>query len=708
MKKVLLIALTLVAIIGIVYADVRIPGPQKPTAEIQPGNIKARTREVPAHTFTVPPVALMTSYWDYMVGSYNGLPLQVVPANHGGGYFLTYTGQRQPTSQRRAFYAYINAAGQIISNNEITNIVNREGYSGLAVCPVSGKPLYAWHANNDTDAELEVQFTSDAFLDQIAGLFNDISVAIDNPITITAPNGGYSQDNEFIWPTNIVGPSPIPGKMRIYIAGRNFVSHATNPSENVMIAYADFSGDDIEMGTPLAWSHVTIPEMDDWNHNPNLWRRPFHAIAADMSGNIYYAGYHLAVEGENSVDEPELDVFICDNYGQGTWRRVSAYSRLTSWNPAQYFTSSTTNQPYADNELYWSIGNSSHLNAVVDSEGNIQISAIWSLSNAEGFYYPAMQYVKQFVFNTSTEQFEVREIYPISQNPNDFYQPWDVVEPWGVVDEVVNGVPSIEMIYPFPYWDDTVHDSAMFFHYSNTKISESNDEHMMVAVWQDSARARWINSFQDTDYAAFANTPEIYMAVTPDNGRTWSEPIILNNVETPQFAGIKPMWVYPANKVIFTGMQGDNKKGKIGLMFMDDNTWGSVSIAPPVHPTNDGGRIMFTELEVVFPVGVPVTSNPNNEVTPVAQMLHQNFPNPFNPETTIAFNLPTPGNLNLSVYNVKGQLVKTLANGDMAAGSHKLVWNGTDANGSSVTSGIYFYRLNHNGRSETRKMMLMK
>jgi hypothetical protein len=196
------------------------------------------------------------------------------------------------------------------------------------------------------------------------------------------------------------------------------------------------------------------------------------------------------------------------------------------------------------------------------------------------------------------------------------------------------------------------------------------------------------------------------MAVTPDNGRTWSEPIVLNNVETPELAGIKPMWIYPANKVKFVGMQGENKIGKIALMFMDDNTWGSVSIAPPVHPTNDGGRIMFAELEVVFPVGV--TSNPSNDVTPVAQRLLQNYPNPFNPETTITFNLPTAGQANLAVYNVKGQLVKNLANSQMNAGSHKLVWNGTDNNGRNVTSGIYFYKLSHNGTTETRKMMLMK
>lgn len=709
MKKVLLLVLALSLLVGIAIADTKIPGRLQPTAEAQT-TVKARTREVPAYTFTVQPTALMTSYWDYMVGSYNGIPLYTVPESAGGGFFLTYSGQRQPTSQRRVFYAYINNNGEIISNNEISNIVNREGYSSLAVDPVSGKPIYAWHANNNSldttaDAELEVEVTSDAFLDQIAGLFNDITVALNNPITINAPAGGFSQDNEFIWPTNIIGPSPIPGKRRIYIANRNFVTHSGGPSENPYIAYADFDGDDIELGGALVWNHVSIPEMNDWNHDTVVWRRPFYAIAADNSGNIYYAGYHFADEGGVSLDEADMDVFICDNYGEGTWRRVSAYSNLSSWNPNGYFTNDA-GTAYTDEQLHWGIANSSHLNAVVDSEGNLQVTAIWALNNADGFYYPALQYVKQFVFHTATEEFEIREVYPISNNPDAYYQPWDLVEPWGVVDEVVEGIPVMESIFPFPYWDDTVHDNAMYFHYSNTKITESNDHHMMATVWQDAMRARAYNANQDTDYVAFANTPEIYLSVTPDNGRTWSEPIVLNNVETPEFAGIKPMWVYAANKVKFVRMEGENKVGKIALMFMDDNTWGSVSIAPPVHPTNDGGRIMFMELEVVFPIGE--TSNPQNEVAPVVQMLGQNYPNPFNPETTISFSLPTAGNTNLAVYNVKGQLVKSLVNGNMTAGSHNLVWNGTDNSGNSVTSGVYFYRLSNNGKTETRKMMLMK
>ncbi len=706
MKKVLLVTLALAVMVGALCAEAMTPGPQKGMLDSPIGRAIPRTRNVPEYNFSVLPTSLMTSYWDYMIGGYNGLPIRTIPSEYGGGYFMTYMGQRQPTSQRRVFYAYVNGAGQIVSNNEITNVVNREGFPTLAVDRVSGKPIYAWHANHDSDAELEVEYTSDAFLDGIAGLFNDIGVIVDNPYTIEAPNGTITTDNEFIWPTAVIGPSPVPGKRRVYVDTPNAVNHNGSPVGNVLISYADFDGDDIEMGNPLVWNHTSIPELNTWDTTTETWRRTFNSITVDQAGNVYYVGYHFAQDEEdNSIDEPDFDVHICDNYGEGVWRRVSAYSDLSSWNPLDYF-EIETGVPFADEDLSWSISNSGHLNAVVTNDNKIIAIAHWALKNNNGTYWPAFQVMKAMVFDIANETFEIREIYPISENPNDYFQPWDIEAPWGEVDEVDDdGNPLFFTMYPFPYWDDTAADAAMMFHYNHMKITEPNDMDMMVAVWQDSQRARWFNAFQIADYSDFANTPEVYIAVSPDNGNTWSEPIILNNVETPEFGNLKPMWPYPADRVIFERWEGAHKVGKIALMFFDDETWGSYSNAPPVHPTNDGGRVMFTELEIVFPLS---GNNSENTIPALTQMLKQNYPNPFNPETTISFDLPNAGPASLSVYNIKGQLVKTLVNGQLNNGQHKVVWNGTDNSGNSVTSGIYFYRLSHNGSSETRKMMLMK
>ncbi len=89
--------------------------------------------------------------------------------------------------------------------------------------------------------------------------------------------------------------------------------------------------------------------------------------------------------------------------------------------------------------------------------------------------------------------------------------------------------------------------------------------------------------------------------------------------------------------------------------------------------------------------------------------LKQNYPNPFNPETNIFYSIIDNGSVELSIYNIKGQLVKQLVNSSMNAGEHNVIWNGKDSTGRKVSSGLYFYKLKLNGKTiDTKKMMLLK
>jgi hypothetical protein len=89
--------------------------------------------------------------------------------------------------------------------------------------------------------------------------------------------------------------------------------------------------------------------------------------------------------------------------------------------------------------------------------------------------------------------------------------------------------------------------------------------------------------------------------------------------------------------------------------------------------------------------------------------LEQNYPNPFNPQTTIAFSIKQRARVRIDVYNVAGQRVRSLLDETRAAGSYTDVrWDGTDAAGSPVASGVYFYRLAAADFSQTRKMVLLK
>jgi len=89
-------------------------------------------------------------------------------------------------------------------------------------------------------------------------------------------------------------------------------------------------------------------------------------------------------------------------------------------------------------------------------------------------------------------------------------------------------------------------------------------------------------------------------------------------------------------------------------------------------------------------------------------VLHSNYPNPFNPTTKISFSTPQEGKVNLSVYNIKGQLVKTLINRRIVSGSHIMNWNGQDNVGKRVSSGVYFYKLKTTEKEISKKMLLLK
>jgi hypothetical protein len=105
----------------------------------------------------------------------------------------------------------------------------------------------------------------------------------------------------------------------------------------------------------------------------------------------------------------------------------------------------------------------------------------------------------------------------------------------------------------------------------------------------------------------------------------------------------------------------------------------------------------------------PVSTDDTLSPTSNQPELYANFPNPFNPVTTIAFSLPESNVITLSVYNLKGQKVKTLVpNSAMPAGLHKVVWNGCDETGKPVGSGVYFYTLETTDHKSTKKMLLMK
>ena len=88
--------------------------------------------------------------------------------------------------------------------------------------------------------------------------------------------------------------------------------------------------------------------------------------------------------------------------------------------------------------------------------------------------------------------------------------------------------------------------------------------------------------------------------------------------------------------------------------------------------------------------------------------LHQNYPNPFNASTVIKYDLPRKANVTITVYNILGQRVATPVDAEQDAGYHEIVWDGTSIQGKPVASGVYFYRIQADGFTRSKKMLLLK
>ncbi len=156
---------------------------------------------------------------------------------------------------------------------------------------------------------------------------------------------------------------------------------------------------------------------------------------------------------------------------------------------------------------------------------------------------------------------------------------------------------------------------------------------------------------------------------------------------------------------------------------LDDNGLFQVEPEEMAEPVQLGADLDFTEVYCFetypmycpnFMVGTDVgvylsvpNSESGDECKPVIEC--SCYPNPFNPATTISFSLIKDSEIELAVYNLKGQKVKTLAAGNYGSGKHQVTWTGDDERGSVLPSGIYFYQLNVNGRMEViDKCLLLK
>jgi hypothetical protein len=149
----------------------------------------------------------------------------------------------------------------------------------------------------------------------------------------------------------------------------------------------------------------------------------------------------------------------------------------------------------------------------------------------------------------------------------------------------------------------------------------------------------------------------------------------------------------------------------VASAFLGEEFGGTVSLGFKSSGLNDDVTFKIVDASVMNLDGVARSTNLGEytlKALPAVYSLSQNYPNPFNPTTTIDYSIPKAGNVELVIYNMAGQKVRTLISGKQDAAYYKVVWDGRNDVGESVASGLYFYRLVSGNFSKIEKMTLVK
>ncbi len=322
-----------------------------------------------------------------------------------------------------------------------------------------------------------------------------------------------------------------------------------------------------------------------------------------------------------------------------------------------------------------------------------------------GLYIPMLIYPKIFTFETDTGEFSFYDIDIQDTDPGDDHLAvaYDLND-----DGVYDG--SFPVSYPVWCFDGMYH----YSHESNCKMT--SNENWVVCVWHDCAKL-YHAYHGEPGYEGWVEQPEICIVISDDNGATWSDIRYINAnpndaiIDTtyhydgnfaPELEGMLPVNITLGDKLEIISNDPDNYHAKLHFAFFDDEIYGSST-------PNSGGNLHYAAIDLEFQEQWidPVSADP--EIVPVVNFQLNNYPNPFNPETNIVFNLPEDGDVQLDIYNIKGQKIRSLINEQFQPGKHSVAWNGKDTNDKQVCSGIYFYKLSVNSKAEAiKKCLLLK
>jgi len=543
---------------------------------------------------------LTSSYYDYMPFSYNGFNLRKQPENsqpygyQAGGSYVSYmrSETQNVSTDRRAYYGYINVDGTHGESNACNSQVNREGFTSLSIDPYTGDAFMVWHAVTEPDGSYDSHMSYSLFhATGSAGAWITPFILIDNPEMSEPFTGHY--DDEFIWPIVWIGPSPEAGHRRVHAYGNN----CTNTNYNSLYLYADFDDIDLLTISNLEWTVSTFPYFDYIAYN-DIGRINKDMIVCEDDGQVTFIG---------SVAD-SLFALYSEDYGE-TFTRYTQQLKQPMTNPTNNQTGDYlwyNDDGMTPSEMYILPSNDlSHFNGVfTDNNTKVQWMGGVNYNSQEniddGEYWAAYIYPKIFTFNTVTHEFSFYDIDVQDTDPADDHLAvaFDLDDD-GEVDEYdIFGWPIVRMSAPSWFYNSDNGWQDAYFHESNCKMVANGD--WLVAAWYDGAKLQ--NSYWGEEgYDGWYQQPEIAIIISDDGGTSWSDIRYINanpndNVidpvnhydgnYAPELAGMLPVYISLGDKLeILSNTPGDYH-AKLNFVFMDDGDYGSA-----VGPTSNNGDL---------------------------------------------------------------------------------------------------------------------
>ncbi len=659
-----------------------------------------------------PTTFLANSYYDYMPFSYNGHNVRIQPeismpnGYPAGGVYITYMRSETPNVgiDRRAYFSYITSDGTLGESNYInTNpSVVREGYTSCAVDPYTGDPFVVWHAVTEPDLSYDCHMSYFLF-HATGGDWRTPFIVIDNP-EMSIEHTGHSND-EFIWPQVHIGPSPISDHRRVHVYGNNY-NHYGGGGPNSLYLFADFTDEDLLNTSDLDWTIQSFSYFDELHYN-DIARVNKDMIVSNVDGKVVFFG--------NVADS--LFALYSDDYGE-TFSKYTQQLKQELPNLINIH----TGLPMFGEEEWFALPSYdlTHYNGIFTGEDNTKVQWMSGINyNSQeninmGFYIPKYIYPKIFTFDTETNEFSFYDLDIQDTDPGDdqLAVAYDLNDD-GEIDEYDENLePVIPASCPSWFFEGNWQDA--YYIESNCKMTSNGN--WVVGVWHDGAKLQ--NAyFEEQGYEGWVEQPEICIVISDDNGETWSDIRYINanpndavidttyhydGNYTPEFENMLPVNVTLGDKLEILSNEPGNYHAKLHFAFFDDEIYGSSS-------PSSGGDLRYAAIDLEFQEQWINPTSINEETIPHPDVQLYNYPNPFNPTTTIVFNLPGTEGAQLDIYNIKGQKVKSFPINQLANSSvHQVIWDGKDSNDKRVSSGIYLYKLKAGDLQIVKEMMLIK